>query len=165
MANPVVRPATGFDRDRLRAAIVELQEHERRLHDTRPPGEAMADAYLAWMLERAATAGGAVFVAEVDGAFAGFAAGWVEESASLAETPDSNRFGFASDLCVLPAFRGRGVAGLLLAALEAHLARAGVARVRLYVLATNASARAAYERAGYRPYEVVYEKTVNPRPC
>jgi ribosomal protein S18 acetylase RimI-like enzyme len=161
MVGSVIRPAIESDRKALRAAIVELQEHERRLSDTRLPGEAMADAYLAWMLERA-EAGGAVFVAEIDGAFAGFAAGWVEENTSLAETADTERYGFVSDLCVLPAFRRRGLAGLLIAALEAHLARAGVARVRLYVLAANEEARAAYERAGYAPYEVVYEKTVGP---
>jgi phosphinothricin acetyltransferase len=155
----VVRPATASDRGALRAAIVELQEHERRLHDTRLPGEAMADAYLAWMLDQA-TAGGAVLVAEVDGAFAGFTAGWVEEGASLAETPESDRHGFVSDLCVLPVWRGRGVARILLEALEAHLVRAGVSRVRLYVLAANTAARSAYEHAGYAPYEVVYEKTV-----
>ena len=162
MARSVVRPAFESDRLALRTAIVELQEHERRLSDSRLPGEAMADAYLAWILDRAGTARGAVFVAEVDGAFAGFAAGWVEENASLAETADSSRCGFVSDLCVLPAFRGQGVAQRLLEALEAHLRRAGVTRVRLYVLAANEEARVTYERAAYAPYEVVYEKAVRP---
>jgi ribosomal protein S18 acetylase RimI-like enzyme len=110
---------------------------------------------------RAGTARGAVFVAEVDGAFAGFAAGWVAENESLAETADSNRCGFVSDLCVLPAFRGQGVAQRLLAALEANLASADVSRIRLYVLAANEEARATYERAGYAPYEVVYEKPMS----
>ena len=157
MGGLIVRPSVRSDRPALRAAVIELQEHERRIHDTRLPGEAIADAYLAWMA-RKTRAGGAVFVAEADGAFAGFAAGWVEEGASPAETPDSSRCGFISDVCVLPTFRRRGVAQRLLEKLEAHLALAGVARVRLHVLAGNREALAAYERAGYAPYEVVYEK-------
>jgi ribosomal protein S18 acetylase RimI-like enzyme len=153
-----IRAAAPGDREGLRAAVIELQEHERRLHDSRLPGEAMADSYLVWMLERAAAARGVVLVAEVGGAFAGFAAGWVEEGANLAETPDSNRYGLVSDLCVLPRWRGRGVAKRLVEALETELKRVGVTRVRLFALAANATARAAYERAGYALYEVVYEK-------
>ena len=111
---------------------------------------------------REAEAEGAAFVAEVGGAFAGFAVGWVKQGKNPAETPDSNRCGYISDICVLPAFRRLGVATRLLTALEAHLARAGVSRIRLFALAANGSARAAYERAGYAAYEVTSEKPVKP---
>jgi hypothetical protein len=83
-----IRPATPSDRPHLRAAVVELQEHESRLHETSLPGEAIADAYLAWMLGEAAK-GGAAFVAEVDGAFAGFVAGWIVDEDNIAQTADS----------------------------------------------------------------------------
>ncbi len=156
----IVRSATDSDRSDLRAALVELQEHERRHSATRMPGEAIADAYLAWMLDRVETASGAVFIAEVDDAFAGFAAGWVENDHYVEETPDSNRYGLLSDLYVLPAFRRLGAAMQLLDALEAHLARAGVTRIRVSALAANSEARATYARASYAPHEVVYEKVV-----
>ncbi len=159
MTNVIVRSATEADRANVRAAVVELHESERRLHDSRLPGEATADAYLEWMWERAG-AGGAVLVAEADGDFAGFAAGWIGEDRHLEETPDSNRFGLLSDVCVLPAFRRHGAATRLLAALEAKLALSGVRRIRLSALAANAAARSTYERAGYAPYEVVYEKVI-----
>jgi hypothetical protein len=42
-----IRDAGPMDRAELRRAVVELQEHERKLHDTRLPGEQTADAYLA----------------------------------------------------------------------------------------------------------------------
>jgi len=161
MSNSVIiRPATSADRADLRRAIVELQEHERRLHATRRPGEAIADAYLAWLEERAVAAGGVILVAVAAGEFAGFAAGWVEETESIAETPDSNRFGYVSDLCILPGYRGRRIAGLLLAALENVLAAAGITRLRLSTLAMNDAARRTYDRAGLAPYEIVYEKLV-----
>src|SRR5271166_1557108 len=160
MSRLIVRPAAPFDLPHLRAAMVELQEHERLLHATRLPGEAVADAYLAWMLDRAAEASGAAVIAEVDGAFAGFAAGWIEDESNIAETPDSNRFGLISDVCVLPAYRGRRIAPRLIGALESGLRRAGVTRIRIGALAANRAARTSYERSGYAPYEVVYEKVI-----
>jgi len=72
-----IRPATAADRPDLRRAIVALQEHERRLHASRLPGEAIADAYLAW-IEAQTAKGGAMLLAETAGAFAGFVAGWIE---------------------------------------------------------------------------------------
>jgi ribosomal protein S18 acetylase RimI-like enzyme len=152
-----VRLALPSDRLALRAGIVELHEEERRLHDSRLPGEQTADAYLVWMLAEAAR-DGAVFVAEANGVFAGFAAGWIVQENVIEETPDSNRFGCVSDVCVLPAFRGRRIAALLLEALEARLSLGGVKRIRLSALAANRAARTAYERSGYVAYEIVYEK-------
>ena len=154
-----IRPATASDRPDLRAAIVELHEHERRLHNSRLPGDETGDAYLAWMLAEAEQ-DGAVLVAEVGGAFAGFAAGWIAQDHVIEETPDSNRYGYISDVCVLPPFRGRGVASRLLEAIETRLRRSGVSRLRLSALAANAAARRVYERSGYTLYEVVYEKPV-----
>ena len=153
-------PAAPSDQPHLRAAIVELHEHERRLHNSRLPGEETADAYLAWMLAKAQP-DGAVLVAEIGGAFAGFAAGWIAQDEVIEETPDSNRCGYISDVCVLPPFRGRGVASRLLEAVEARLRRSGVSRMRLSALAANAAARRVYERSGYTLYEMIYEKPVD----
>jgi ribosomal protein S18 acetylase RimI-like enzyme len=154
-----VRLAQASDKAALRAAVVELHEVERGLHDSRLPGEQTADAYLEWMLAET-TRGGAVFVAEASGVFAGFAAGWILQENLIEETPDSNRFGYISDLCVLPAFRGRRIAARLLEALEVRLSLSGVARIRLSSLVANRAARAAYERSGYTAFEIVYEKAV-----
>jgi ribosomal protein S18 acetylase RimI-like enzyme len=152
-----IGPAARSDRPQLRRAVIELQDSESRLHPTRIPGEHIADAYLDWMQKRAAT-DGALLVAEIDGVFAGFVAGWIEEESHIEETPDSNRFGYVSDICVLCAFRGRRIASRLLDAVEQRLRVEGVMRVRLFTLAANSAARASYERSGYAPYEVVYEK-------
>ena len=113
-----IRVALPSDRGALRAAVVELHEEERRLHDSRLPGE---------------------------------------------ETADSNRFGYISDVCVLSAFRGRRLAGHLLNALESHLSHSGVRWIRLSALAANKAARTSYERSGYAPYEIVYDKAAPAR--
>jgi len=156
-ASLIIRSATTRDRPQSRAAIIDLQDHERRLHATRMPGEQIADAYLDWMLEQVQVEG-LCLVAEGDGEFCGFVAGWVENSDAIAETPDSQRFGYISDIWVMPPFRGHGIATRLLQEIELRLRRTGVTRVRINVLAANASARAAYERAGFAVYEIQYEK-------
>ena len=112
-------------------------------------------------MRQRAEAAGVVLVAEKEGNFVGFVSGWIEESENIAETPESNRFGYISDICVLPAFRGQRIARQLLAAIEWYLWRAGVTRLRITALAVNPSAQAAYEHAGFAPYEIVYEKAAN----
>jgi ribosomal protein S18 acetylase RimI-like enzyme len=56
------------------------------------------------------------------------------------------------------AYRGQRIALRLLESLEQHLRRAGVTRLRIASLATNTAARATYERGGFVPYEIIYEK-------
>jgi ribosomal protein S18 acetylase RimI-like enzyme len=152
-----IRPAALSDRPQLRRAVIVLQDHESRLHPSRLPGDQIADAYLDWIQKRAAEQG-AVLIAEIDGAFAGFVAGWIEEESHICETPDWNRFGYVSDICVLPDYRGQRIASHLLDAVERRLRAEGATHVRLFTLAANRAARASYERSGYAPYEVVYEK-------
>jgi ribosomal protein S18 acetylase RimI-like enzyme len=155
----IVRPASLRDQPQLRRAVIEIQEHERRLHATRLPGEQVADAYLAWLQQQAAETG-AVLIAEVRRVFAGFVAGWIEEENNVAETPDSNRYGYVSDIYVLPAYRGRRIAWRLLQMLEQHFRGAAISRMRIRSLATNKSALASYRHAGFVEYEVVCEKTI-----
>lgn len=155
----LIRPAAPADRPLLRCAVTELQEYEHLRHATRQPGEQVADAYLEWMLPRV-EASGAVLVAERDGSFAGFVAGWAEEAANIGETPESNRFGHISDLCVMLAYRGQRIATQLLGGIEQCLSRAGVTRLRIIALAVNVSACTSYEHAGFVPYEITYEKPV-----
>ena len=59
-------------------------------------------------------------------------------------------------------FLGRGIAARLLKAIETHLRQMDIVRLRLSALASNASARTSYERVGFVPYEVVYEKVLEP---
>ena len=164
MSDVTIRPAMPADLPDLRLAMVELQEHERRLDAlTRLPGEQIADAYLGRLRQEVAEKRGAIFIAERDGVFAGFAVGWIIERDHIPENVDSNRFGYLSDICVMPAYRRQRIAQRLLTALEQHLASAGITRFRVFTLATNASARATYESAGFAAYEILYEKLVDRR--
>jgi ribosomal protein S18 acetylase RimI-like enzyme len=153
----LIRNAAPSDRSQLLAAILILQEHEQGLHDSRLSGAEIAEPYLRSIMART-SACGAILIAERDHDFAGFVAGWIEQMDALAETPDSNRFGYISDICILPAYRGKRLATQLLRAIERRLAGFGITRLRINALAANKSARASYERSGFRPYEVMHEK-------
>ncbi|MGK9233225.1 GNAT family N-acetyltransferase [Inquilinus limosus] len=159
MAEVTVRPAKPGDRAALLAALVDMQEYERALHDTRRPGSETAQPYLDWLEGHAAERGGVILVAvSADGELAGFSAGWVQQDDLISETADSNRFGYVSDVYTAPAWRGRGIAGRLLAAIETHLRGAGVVRMRIGVLTNNDSAIRAYRKHGFDPYEMILEK-------
>jgi molybdenum cofactor cytidylyltransferase len=155
-----VRQATELDRADIVAAIVELQDFERTLSDAQRPGSEVAAPYYEKISARARDNGGAMLVAEAGGAFVGFVVGWIENQDEVCETEDSNRFGYVSDICVRRSFRGRRAANVLLRALEERLARHGVTRLRISFLSNNVLARAAYERAGFAPYESIYEKRI-----
>ena len=158
MPSPTVRAYRDSDRAAVVEALVGLQKHEVALHDTRRPGREIAEPYLAQLIGIIARQAGAMLVAETDGGFAGFVACYVAEDEVIAETPDSNRYGYVSDIFVVPDWRASGLAQALLAAAERHLAATGVARLRIGVLAANRMACRAYEKHGFEPYEIVYEK-------
>ena len=155
-----VRPAAAEDEAALLAAIEQLQDYEVPLHDSRLPGHAVAAAYREYLARRVEQAGGCLLVAHSEGQFAGFIAGWIERDDLPTETADSNVSGYISDVFVAESVRGRGIAGRLFTAIEGLLAGHGVTRVRIRALAANETARAAYIRLGYAPYEVLFEKRI-----
>jgi ribosomal protein S18 acetylase RimI-like enzyme len=155
-----IRPFRSADHAAVLQALIALQNHEVPLHDSRLPGEATMGQYLAELLRDLQAGSGIIFIAEAAGAFVGCVACLVMEEPAVQKTPDSNRYGYVSDIFVDPRYRGRGVAQGLLSAAEGHLAATGVTRLRINVLANNASARRAYERYGFAPYEVMYEKRI-----
>jgi ribosomal protein S18 acetylase RimI-like enzyme len=126
----VIRRAEPSDWPNLLKAVAELQDYERKLHDARLPGEEIADAYTRWMLS-SADGGGLVLVAEDGDEFLGFAAGWIEHEENVAETADSNRFGFISDICILAKYRGKRIANQLLEAIISHFDSTGIMRIRV----------------------------------
>lgn len=66
--------------------------------------------------------------------------------------------GFVHNLYVTPEMRGQKIGGELLGAAEDALDAAGVDRIVLETLAGNEAARRFYERRGYTPHRVAYER-------
>ena len=146
------------DRAAVRACFAELQDVERGLEPAMPSGDAVADAYLDFMLARCAEWDGAVMVAEEDGAVVGFICVWARVPP---DDPSEVRFSaHVSDLVVLPRFRRRGVGRALLARGEAYARERGAERLRIGVLARNQGARRLYLDSGFREVFVLLTKAL-----
>jgi len=155
-----LRPAEAADHENLKLGLIALQAHECALHDSRLDPAATAEPYLTSMLGQVAAADGLCLVARQQDSFVGFIAGWVEKVENPAETDDSTTFGYISDICLLPRWRGLGLSGQLLTAMERHFAGRAIRRLRISTLANNRAALAAYRSVGFQPYEMTLEKTV-----
>jgi ribosomal protein S18 acetylase RimI-like enzyme len=154
----LIRTYEPRDRADVIAAEADLQEYERKLHDTRIPGDVAAEPTFRLLENLISANEGELFVAEEDGAFVGYAAGFVLRDENPAETEDSNVCGYINDVYVVPHRRGRGIASLLLRAVEKFLHAKGMTRLRINTLVDNESAKRAYVKHGFEPYEVMMEK-------
>lgn len=154
-----IRPYQPDDHDWVLSCEVNLQEHERAIHDprlsqTRLSGLPHSHDYLAMLWDVLEANSGITLVAEDE---TGTRRGIVDEPWPM-EATDSTRFAYVSDIYIEPAARGTGLAGQLLDALADHFRKAdpNLTRLRINVLAANTIARHAYEKAGFVPYEVMY---------
>ena len=161
----VIRPYTPVDYDWVLRCEVELQEHERSIHDTRLPGLTHTSDYLAKLWDDLAEGRGIMLIAEnAHGERLGLVAGHIVDSPWPMETPDSTRYGYVSDIFIKPEARSSGLAQVLLDAIETHLHAVDptLTRLRVNVLAVNRIACRSYEKAGFTPYEVMYERLIRP---
>jgi len=131
----------------LRACFVALQEFERTLDPAMPPGDAIADGYLALMLGRCASWDGTVFVATLEGKVVGFVCVWARVPPEPDEPPVP--YAFVSDIVVLPHVRRRGIGRRLLATAEDYARSHGSATMKLDVMADNGVARRLYAASGF----------------
>ena len=144
----------------VRALFVELHETERAIDPRMRPSEEIADAYLAKVFERARIYDGVLFVAEHEGKVVGYVSVWRRYvSDELDDPPDE--VGYVSDLVVRPDARGQGIGRALLRQAETCVREAGVATLRLSVLAGNRGAIALYEEEGFAPVELDLEKRLD----
>jgi ribosomal protein S18 acetylase RimI-like enzyme len=156
-----IRPYAPADHDWVLQCEVALQEHERAIHDTRLPGDPHTRDYLAMLWDTLAESQGVMLIAEsAAGERLGLVAGHIVDEPWPMETADSTRYGYVSDIFIRPEARGSGLAQELLDAIAAHLRQADPAltRLRINVLAVNHVARRSYEKAGFTPYEIMYER-------
>ncbi len=91
----------------------------------------------------------------------GFVCGWPDRDDDPLLSPGAQAHGYVSDLFMLETWRRRGVARLLLEAIEAALRQRGCRRLQIHSKAGNQSALAAYSAVGFRPYEVILTKELD----
>jgi ribosomal protein S18 acetylase RimI-like enzyme len=137
-----------------------LQEAECAMESNRAHWPDGAEAYTDWMLNEVTANDGAIFLADSEsGEAIGLVSCWrAEDATEIAVRPEARVHLYVSDLVVLPDWRGRGVAGALLAETEAHGRKLGLAQLTIGVLSANEAARRAYRKAGFEDYEMLLRK-------
>lgn len=157
-AAPTLRVAEGpRDWAAVRSLFVELQEYGRTADDRLPPGEDVADEYLAAQLHRCREHEGRILVAEVEGEILGYVC--VLAKVPCAESADGLAVqAEVVDLVVSSKARSGGIGKALLRSAEGYAVSVGTSNLRVSVFATNDSAQRFYDSNGFELYEVVYEK-------
>jgi ribosomal protein S18 acetylase RimI-like enzyme len=150
-----------FDADHslLRTCVVVLQDYERSLESHLPPGEEMADDYLAFLKRNCVDHQGEILIATIDDECAGFACVLTDVPPS---EPDEARshYAYVSDLLVHAKYRGLGLGRRLLQEAELVARSRGAPVLRIGVLARNRVARELYARLGFVEYHVQLIKTI-----
>jgi ribosomal protein S18 acetylase RimI-like enzyme len=155
-----IRPFAEADRALVARLINDLQEAECAMEANRAHWADGGRAYADWTLEEVAQNAGAIFIAETEaGEAIGLVTCWRAEDASDITVVAAARVHlYVSDLVVVPQWRGRGIAGRLLAEAERHGRALGLAQMTIGVLAVNDAARRAYAKAGFDDYEMLLRK-------
>jgi len=158
-----IRTAREDDRPALVMLMELLQDTECKLHPNRSPGAEIGDGHLAYLEARVREQHGQIYVAEGEEGLIGLLVCFVEKlDAGDLHVRDAEReYGYISDLCVAAAMRKRGVAAALMQAAEQHFLSLNLPVVRVGSLFNNAPASTFYQKAGYQPYEILYEKRLN----
>ena len=157
----VIRPATTADRPALDEQPQALNVFEDPFSHDRRLDLAGGVESAATLLERTGN-GGALLVAEIDGAVVGHMALWFERMPPFVRE-ELRDYAYLGDLFVREPHRGQGIGRALIAEAE-RLARArGVRRILLGVLPGN-PAEALYRKLGYRTYAVELAKDLPPGP-
>jgi ribosomal protein S18 acetylase RimI-like enzyme len=147
------------DAQSLRTCIVELQEFERRIDPSLPPGAEMVDAYVSYLLDRCQAYAGKVYVVEADRLVVGFVCVWSRVTPSEPDEPRTS-YAYVSDLVVLPRLRRHGLGRALLLHAENYARAQGASVIRIGVLAANSVARALYSSAGFLDRRVELAKSL-----
>lgn len=157
-----IRPfAARRDDAHLRECVIQLQEAERALDARLPPGEDIADSYIALLHERCAAWQGRILIAEdEDGTPLGIACVFAHVPSTEPDEP-AGTYAMLNDVVVLPAARRRGIGRELLRAAEAFARERGAAVIRLEVMADNGEALELYETAGFLQRLVQMEKRLD----
>ncbi|GAB2176229.1 GNAT family N-acetyltransferase [Dongia sp. agr-C8] len=155
-----IRPYCAADLPDLRRMVLGLQLAECAMESSRAHWADGGAAYAAWLLDEIAANSGAAFLAEApDGAAIGMVTCWrAEDPTDITVTPAARAHLYISDIFVVESWRGRDVAGALLAAAEAHGRGLGLAQMTIGLLAVNHAARRAYEKSGFEDYEIYLRK-------
>jgi GNAT superfamily N-acetyltransferase len=158
----IIREAKLSDRAALDEQEQLLNLFENPFSDDRALTRASATAAMDRLQQRAAENGGAVLVAEIDGAVIGHLVLTFERMGPFVRE-ELRDYAYVADLFVRQAHRGHGVGRALIAEAERRAMARGMPRILLGVLSGNHAAERSYRRQGFTDYALEMTKTLPPR--
>jgi ribosomal protein S18 acetylase RimI-like enzyme len=156
-----ITPYSAADLPTIVAFVAAIQEHERRCAPKLKSGAEIGDEYAALLLDLVRTQAGFMLLAKAGGEAIGFVCAWPDRDDDPLLAAAAQAHGYISDLYVVPAWRRRGVARLLMEAAEQALRHRGCRRLQLHCKAGNATALATYAAMGFRPYEITLTRELD----
>ncbi len=148
------------DFEAIRGFVEAIQEYERAKVRELKTGAEIGTHYTKMLIDAIADPSrqGVILIAKTHKTAIGFACAWIAEDDDTLLRDDARRHAYVSDIFVADAWRRKGVASLLLQAIEAEMRQRGCARIRICTKALNLSALKCYEATGYLPYEITLSK-------
>jgi len=138
-----------------------IQEFERIHVPELKAGHEIGTDYASMLIHRVAERNGCILMARAEAVTVGFGCAWVQSDYDMLLRDDARTHAYVSDIFVEDAWRRRGIALQILAALETEMRSRGCRRIRICSKATNHVALGCYNEAGYRPYETTFTKDLN----
>lgn len=155
----IVRELIPNDEPSVIEHIVELHDHLAAMDSYVASGVEHAIGYLEYLKGQCMKMQGNIYVAEVDGEIAGMVCVWGRYTSDAADEVQYE-YAYISDLFVILSYRGRGIGKALIERAIEHASSLGAALIRLDVLASNLSARALYNKLGFRERVVSMERRI-----
>jgi len=138
-----------------------IQEFERAHVPELKSGCEIGRDYASMLIQRVAERNGCMLMARTETVTVGFGCAWVQSDDDMLLRDDARTHAYVSDIFVEDAWRRRGIALQILAALETEMRSRGCRRIRICSKATNHVALGCYNEAGYRPYEITFTKDLS----
>ncbi len=150
------------DFDLVRKFVEAIQEYERAQVPELKHGQDIGLAYTQKLVDSIADPQrqGLILIAKNKGDAIGFACAWIASDDDSLLSEEARSHAYVSDIFVDEAWRGQGVASLLLESVENEMSQRGCNRIRICSKASNSVALKCYAANGYRPYEIIFSKSL-----
>lgn len=141
----------------LKALVVELTDTLKILEpELGAVGKDIEDSYTQMLIDGIQKEQGKIWFAKQAGKIVGFAAVQVKQ-----DEDEALQHLYVSDLVVTASQRGKGLGRMLLEKCEEYAHELGIKYVRIGSLVSNPGAAKLYERYGFTPQLVVYQKKID----
>ena len=155
-----IEPLQRADLSTLVGFVIGIQEFERAAVPELKPGAEVAPNYAAGLMRTVTARNGSILLAKDDDKPVGFVCAWIADDDDPLLREEVRRHAYVSDIFVAESHRRKGVARMLMEAIEAAMRQRGCQRIRVTSKAANRGALTFYNATSYKPYEILFTKSL-----